>query len=388
MYNSQNENMLGTGDGFYSSYEATVVSIQKILGYMKRKNQLRTTELGEYLKLRTELLRLNIPSLSFLEEKSIEEGAKYVWEHINNSKSARSLMESDVESDIEESVDALKNSEVDEASLESEVDEITSNIENDRNETMRSHSTSVETLLDDTVDRIDEERAALRRAAFDKNIRVSISRSGKNLYMKWNISMTELVVKIPSAWDVQMDHSLLLDLHTTEFGKPSASMPRLLSEEETELVSESVHVSDEDIQDNSQAVVPTKNRHLTGKQAVQYVQQVDAIDEDIARDIIKDDEDSGDDFTTDIDNELYNKMISDISYTKTDIIDLFKKYTNFTSVRNAVKRRLVKAGYDKPTYKNASVIITILLAGITSEELSSLGLDQASRIFKKLSKSE
>lgn|GEM_PF-4154804 len=63
----------------------------------------------------------------------------------------------------------------------------------------------------------DEERSEIRKQFFNTSTKITISQSGKTFQTKTDNQLGNIKINIPSAWEVSLEHSLLLRLYDTTF---------------------------------------------------------------------------------------------------------------------------------------------------------------------------
>ena len=382
--------MIREPDMFFKDEETTKKYILFLQDVLKNRSK-TSTNLIEQIKIQKELLLLDINVTTIL-KMDINEAVNYIMNMINAKKIKKEAEYIEVDAKINSLIENETNADVSEFdktlmtnlncsvsdSIQSTIDDIEAlDLENTRTEIFKNTPTTIEEVLKVDSDKYDEERSIIRESLFNKKITIHIMKTGKNYQYKWNVSMSDLVIKIPTTWEIDIDQSLLLELYAKVFNT-------LGRENKTELLNKltktlTVFNCDNTLSDNSNILERSENSDFDGD---------DDIDSDMDTDGGSDE--TGDEFSS-TEKKKRNKRVNIKgikNFTDVEIIQLFKDRQNvsavidsYTSVRSLIKRAL-NITYSEATEK----IITALSRLVDDAELESFGITNTSHLYRNISK--
>jgi len=367
-------------DAFFKNEEITKKYIQFLQDAVKNRSKNSNT-LIEQIKIQKELLLLDINITTIL-KMDIYESVNYIMNMINAKKIKKQTEIDEIDSKIQDLIvnetdiqitkedkdiiDAL-NKTTD--NIDETIEDI--ELESNRDNILNFPPIPIEDVLLVKHEKYEEERSIIRESLFNKKVTTHIIKTGKNYQYKWNVSMTDLVIKIPTTWDIDIDQSLLLELYSKVFntlGKESKSL--LLN-----TLSKSLTVCDA-IEGISNTILDIENE--------------DAIEDIISQGDIDSDVDIDDEFDVNDKSIKRNKRVSIKTiqnFSDNEIVQLFRDRKNieavtdsYTSVRSLIKRAL------NTTYSIATEKIIKALSTVTDEELESFGISSTSHLYRNIVK--
>jgi len=376
---------------FFTDEETTKKYVKFLKDVIKDKSK-TSKNLVAQVKIQKELLLLNINVTTIL-KMDVNEAVNYIMTMITNKELGERQESDAVSGKIDELVekcekedsvrevikpklDIHKNEQNKSSELyplsEEGID--TSDLENidleeSRKKILNQNPIPVEDVLKINEQTFDKEREILRDSVFNKKVTIQITKSGKNYHQKWNVSMTNLTVKIPTTWEIDIDQSLLLELYTKVFNS-------IENNDKTELISKLTKSLDVN---NVDSKIKTKNTVIESTQNEEII-----IDENENADT-----DNGtveDTQPTNRNKRVNLKEITDL--TDEDVINLFEErkdkvagIDSYTSVRSLIKRAL------GISYSEATERITNALVNIDDDILlNEYGIKKSSHLYRNITK--
>lgn len=375
--------MLHEPDAFFKNEETTKKYILFLQDVLKNRNK-SSNHLIEQIKIQKELLLLDINVTTIL-KMDIYEAVNYIMNMINAKKIKADSESNIVDSKIHELIvtesvanvsqsdkdiiDTINNNKIADSITDTISDVEALDLDARREDILKSVQKPIQEVLNVDASKFDEERSIIRESLFNKKVTIHIIKTGKNYQYKWNVSMSDVVIKIPTTWEIDVDQSLLLELYTKVFNT-------LGRENKTELLqtlTQSLDVA------NTSGSIGSVSPLLDNSIITDDDGDNDSLDEDT-----EDTEDSVSD------RKKRNKRVNIKTiknFTEVEIIQLFKERQNvdaaidsYTSVRSLIKRAL------SVTYSEATEIIINALINVSDEDIESFGISSTSHLYRNILK--
>lgn len=148
-----------------------VAIVSKIKSYYKRIYRLPPAELADFMKIRSNFLRLGAPLSDEKLEMPEEEIIKYLTNALNLTKQSDETVKPSI------------------------------NVQ-----------TSITEALSVDVSTINDDRTEIRKHLFNENITVVLERTGRVFNVGWNGKMNVCKVSVPSTWQINAPQSLIFDM--------------------------------------------------------------------------------------------------------------------------------------------------------------------------------
>lgn len=370
---------------FFKDAETTKKYITFLRDVIRNKSK-TSTNLIEQIKIQKELLLLGINVTTILKMDNNEavnyimhiigaKHAKSVAEQVEVSDKIASIIESESRADVREADSKLMSviGISDNKPVELDIDEALSNIdlEQTRKSIFSTPPAPIEEVLGVDSDAYEAERAILRDSLFNKKVTIHITKSGKNFQYRWNVSMTDVVVKIPTTWEIEIDQSLLLELYTREFNTLNTNeSPDIIKKLSSTLAINSADIS---LCDDTNVIESVKKQNI---EKPIITETADITDKDCN--------------FVENKNKKRNKRV-DIKnvkdFSNAEIIEMFKERENitatidsYTSVRSLIKRAL------NISYSEATERIINALSTVDDDDIISFGINNTSHLYRNIMK--